>query len=89
MDVRILDSALKHGISEDDILHACNNVIKWRTVERKGNIDGEIEFVLGVLPNGNLCELLTSLSNDEQELIVFHADTPPSKSFQRKLDEKE
>ena len=58
------------------------------TVEKSGNINGEIEFVLGTLPSGNLCELLTTLSFDEETVIVFHANTPPGHDFMQKLEER-
>ena len=88
MNVRVLASALKHGLTEEEILYACDNAIKWQTVEKSGNINGEIEFVLGTLPNGNLCELLTTFSYDEETVIVFHANTPPTKNFMKKLEER-
>ncbi len=84
--IEIIESALKHGLSRDEIVYALENSRKSRTVKRSGNVDKEVEFVLGVLPNGNFCELAVALSYDEQALLVFHAQTPPTKGFLRQID---
>ena len=86
MRIRILDSALKHGLSESDITYALDNSKMHNTVKRKGNIDKEVDLVLGILPNGNLCEIMSTLSFDESEVVVFHAMQPPCKSFIKKIE---
>ncbi len=86
MRIEIIKSALKHGLSEDEIVHALEHSRKSRTVKKSGNVNKEVEFVLGVLPNGNFCELAVALSYDEQALLVFHAQTPPTKGFLRQID---
>ena len=86
MRIEIIKSALRHGLSEDEIVHALENSKKSRTVKRSGNINKEVEYVLGILPNGNFCELAVAISHDEQALLVFHAMTPPAKGFLRQMD---
>ena len=70
MYVVIKDSALKHGMSEDDILCALNNQIKskrfFNTQRRVSNI-----WALCILSNGNNCEIVYAYKNLDS-IIVFH-----------------
>ncbi len=86
MKIVILQSALKHGLTGDDIAYALRHVQKSRTIEKEGNINKEVEYVLAILPNGNLCELGTTYSHNEQSIVVFHALTPPTKGFLKKIE---
>ena len=84
----MLDSALKHGLTECDVLFALENSQMHNTVQRSGNIDKEVDLVLGTLPDGNLCEIMATLSYDETKVVVFHVMKPPSKGFLRKIEGK-
>ena len=86
MNIRVLDSALKHGLTEEDVIYAIENSQMSNTVTRSGNVNKEVDLVLGVLPNGNLCEIMATLSYDESEVVVFHAVQPPSKDFINKIE---
>ena len=86
MKIVILQTALKQGLSKNDIAYALRHVQKSRTVKKGGNINKEVEYVLGILPNGNPCELATTFSFDEQSVVVFHAFTPPTKGFLKTLE---
>lgn len=62
-------SAEKHGIEDDDIWHALDNVIRYREQE----YDGETRiFVIGPDRNGRFLELVLVPADDP--LRVIHAD---------------
>ncbi len=86
MQIRVLESALKHGLTEEDIRFALENSQMHNTVSRSGNVNKEVDLVLGSLPNGNLCEIMSTLSYDENEVVVFHAMQPPCKDFLMKIE---
>lgn len=86
MQIRVLDSALKHGLTEEDILWALENSQLHNTVRRSGNVNKEVDLVLGTLKNGNLCEIMSTISYDETQVVVFHAMTPPRKDFLKKIE---
>ena len=88
MHVRVLDSALKHGLTEEDILFALENSQMCNTVKQSGNVNKEVDLVLGLLPDGNLCEIMATLSLDDTEVVVFHSMKPPCKDFLRKIEGK-
>ena len=88
MQVRVLESALKHGLTEEDIQFALENSQMYTTVEQRGNVNKEVDLVLGTLPDGNLCEIMSALSFDETEVVVFHAMKPPCKDFLKKIEGK-
>jgi len=60
----ILPSARKHGISDEDMMHAFRNRI------RETILDGQI-FAIGPDMNGNLLELVYKVA--DEEVIMFHA----------------
>ena len=88
MKIVIIQTALKHGLTKNDIRYALRHVQKSRTVKRGGNINKEVEYVLAILPNGNPCELVTMFSFDEQSVVVFHVFAPPTKGFLKTLNRR-
>lgn len=49
--VEIFDSALKHGVSKEDIFHALRNPI------RLYGLGNEVEMLIGAARNGSLLEI--------------------------------
>jgi len=68
-DVEIADSARKHGISDNSIVHAWENAIKFAEFEYEGE---ERLFVIGPDPSGNLLELV--VVPVEEPVRIIHAD---------------
>jgi len=67
--VEIAGSARKHGISDEDILHALRNVLRY--IEQ--DYDGETRlFIIGADRGGRLLELVAVPLTDPQRVI--HAD---------------
>jgi uncharacterized DUF497 family protein len=67
--VEIADSARKHGISEEAIVHAWENAIKLAEFEYDGE---ERLFVIGPDSSGNLLELVAVPMAEPTRII--HAD---------------
>jgi uncharacterized DUF497 family protein len=67
--VEIADSARKHGISDDSIIHAWENAIKLAEFEYDGE---ERLFVIGPDSSGNLLELVATPMVEPTRII--HAD---------------
>jgi hypothetical protein len=60
----ILPSARKHGISDEDMMHAFRNRIRERQLEEKF-------LVVGPDNSGNLLELIYKVT--EETIVIFHA----------------
>ena len=86
--VRVLESALKHGLTEEEVLYAFENEKMYNTVRQKGNVNKEVDLLIGVLPDGSLCEMIATLSFDESEIVIFHAMKPPCKGFLKRMEGK-
>ncbi len=86
MSILVGKSALKHGLSEEEILYAYNHCLQSRTIQRKGNINNEVDLILCTLKNGNLCELIATQTYDEENVFIFHAFTPPTTGFMKELN---
>lgn len=68
--------AFKHGLTEADIRCAWRNAFCWA---RRDRDDGKVDYVLvGPCPIGRIVELIARRCG-EDEFIVFHANTPPTK----------
>ena len=67
--MEVADSARKHGVSDESIVHAWENAIKLAEFEYKGE---ERLFVIGPDTGGNLLELV-AVPADEPTVII-HAD---------------
>lgn len=67
--MEISNSARRHGIDEDDILHALRNVIRYWETE----YDGEVRvFAIGADRRGRVLEIVVVPASDPQRVI--HAD---------------
>jgi uncharacterized DUF497 family protein len=67
--VEVADSARKHGISAESIVHAWENAIKLAEFEYDGE---ERLFVIGPDMSGNLLELVAVPAHEPTRII--HAD---------------
>ena len=68
-NVRITDSARKHGIRDGDILHALDNPIRYREQE----YDGQVRiFLIGPDRTGRFLEL--ALVPHDEPTTIIHAD---------------
>ena len=88
MSLLIAQSALKHGLNEDEIDYAYNHCLKSRTIQRIGNVNNEVDLLLCFLEDGRMCELVATLAYDEENVFIFHAMTPPTKEFSKQLEGK-
>ncbi|WP_099024341.1 hypothetical protein [Mycolicibacterium palauense] len=66
--MEITDSARKHGIADDDILHAWRNQLRYALLEYKG----ELQYLaIGPDCSGTLLELVVPCDDPRR---VIHAD---------------
>lgn len=77
--MRIISSARKHGIADEDMLHAARNAI--RDVE----IDGSSILLIGPARDGRLLEVVLLLSDEEDDDAIIHA-LPLRPKFHRYLE---
>lgn len=76
----VLDHALKHGLTERQIAHAWNNAVAYVKIER----DQWLDYVaIGPDQNGRLLELTGR--KKPFGIVIYHANTPPSKRALREL----
>ncbi|MCL2079167.1 MAG: hypothetical protein FWH17_04895 [Oscillospiraceae bacterium] len=68
IDVEILPSATKHGLSKEDILHAMRLCIYDETLES----DPNKTLLIGYDESARLLEIIFHVVSDEH-LVVFHA----------------
>lgn len=67
--IRIATSARKHGITQEDISHALDHMVRYREQE----YDGELRIlVIGPAPSGRLLEIVLVPADDPA--LVIHAD---------------
>ncbi|MDR3053341.1 MAG: hypothetical protein LBU48_05730 [Coriobacteriales bacterium] len=72
--ILVFEHALKHGLTEDQILHAWRNAFETATINR---IDGAIDQVaIGFDQNGRAIEMTARLK--PFGLLIYHANTPPT-----------
>lgn len=69
MDLRVLPSALKHGLTVDDIEHAVRNAVAMAVLEYAGE---ERLLVIGPATDGQLLELVAVPGQAPDRVI--HAD---------------
>ena len=74
------ESALKHGIAEEDIRHAVSNAM---AIDDR---DDDTRLYLGAAQNGNLLEIVSLRRDDDTELAI-HAMTM-HRSYRRLLPEE-
>lgn len=83
MDVRVLDNALKHGLTRHEVEYAWSSPVRCRA--RFGTDDPTLWIAVGTLPDGRSAELI-AFQDAAGTWCVFHANVPPKKKFLRELD---
>jgi len=68
ISIKILDSALKHGITKENILFALDNILLDEMIDN----DPNKTLVIGFDQSANLLEIVTYEMEDDY-LVVFHA----------------
>ena len=86
MSILIGQSALKHGLTEEEILYAYEHCLRSRTIQRAGNVNNEVDLILSSLKDGRLCELIATKTYDEENVFIFHAFTPPTDGFMKQIE---
>lgn len=77
--VVVLESALKHGLSEDDVRNAWENVQEYRTLEERGWPPHYM--AIGFLQNGRSVEMIAY--SEDLNWFIFHAMCPVTSNFKR------
>ena len=82
MNIAVHEHALKHGLTEDDIVHAWRNAYAtgWR-IRDNGAID---ILAVGVASSGKNVEMVAR--KFDSLLLIFHANTPISKRMTEELN---
>ena len=62
----IADSARRHGLSDDDILHAYRNPIRVHSLD-------ELEMLVGADRSGRMLEVGVVIDRDKQIDVIVHA----------------
>jgi uncharacterized DUF497 family protein len=75
--VQILDSARKHGVHDDDILHAWENAVRYVEYKYHGE---ERLLVIGADRHGRMLELVAVPVNEPTRII--HADRLQPKFYE-------
>ena len=80
MNVKILPSARKHGLTDEEVSFGIAGTLE--SVIRENDKTGQmVRFSLGVLPDGRVCEFLSFFEDDIETIVVFHALVPPTQKF--------
>lgn len=79
-EVRVHSHALKHGISEKDVLCAWENYLcmRGRDIPRTDQM-----IAIGVDRFGRLIQMVGVVKEDG--ILIYHALTPPTKNFMLEL----
>jgi hypothetical protein len=83
LETIVLENALKHGISEEDVGYAWNSPLRCR--QRQSNDEPARWIAIGLLPNGESAELV-AFQDENGDWNVYHAMTPPTKKFIKELE---
>jgi len=82
VQVLVFEHALKHGLTEAEILHAWENQIRWVEFERD---DGNIDIVaIGFDMHGRAIEMTGRVK--KFGILIYHANTPPTARAFRELE---
>jgi len=71
IDVDMIDSAAKHGVSKSDALYVMNNATARRVLRE----DPPKVLYVGFDSEGRPREVITDLSQTTGKPVIFHADT--------------
>jgi hypothetical protein len=83
MQIIVLPHALKHGLTEREIVYAWESAIKCR--QRQSKDEPPRWIAIGFLPNGAFAELV-AIQDINAYWNIFHAMTPPTKKFLKELE---
>lgn len=83
--VKVLSHALKHGLSEEDVVKGWLNPLESR--RRHGTDDPVAWIALVALSDGKPAEMI-AFQDERGTWCVFHAMTPPTKKFIKELREE-
>ena len=83
--LQIIDSSLRHGLTEEDIRSAWNAVIEDSIVQIRHDKQPPHYMMIGILPNGATVELIAF--SDGLDWYVFHTKTPLTASFKKEFKE--
>ncbi|MDR1713495.1 MAG: hypothetical protein LBR39_05020 [Coriobacteriales bacterium] len=75
-------NALKHGLSEEEVVYAWETPLRCR--QRQSDDEPLRWIAAGVLPDGRIAELV-AVFGKSGDWLVFHAKTPPTKKFLKEL----
>ena len=75
--VRIIDAARRHGVPDEDILHAFRNPMRAIS-------DDDVHVSVGGARDGSPIELATSYDEERHEIRIIHA-MPARPSYVRRL----
>ena len=81
MNIRVLESAKKHNLTEDEIKYASKNIVCDKVKKRKDNL---VHFAVGILPSGKTCELIFYIEHFG-EVVIFHAMSPAKNQFVKEV----
>lgn len=87
MNIKILNSAKKHGLTENEISYAMKNIL-FSKRKNNADIDRLVFMAIGLLENGTTCELTYSLNLMKNFYVVFHAMSPARNSYIREIKDQ-
>lgn len=83
VEVLVHPHALKHGLSEEDVVTAWRNPLRCRM--RLCDEEPQRWIAIGALADGRMAELV-AIETGEGGWLVYHAMVPPTKKFLKELE---
>ena len=80
MAVLVAEHALKHGLSEKDILHAWENYVR---MQQRPAPNEEYLAAIGYTQSGELVQMVAVIVEDGH--LIIHAMAPPTKNVLKEL----
>lgn len=80
MAVIVAEHALKHGLSESEILHAWENYVR---MQQRPAPDEEYVAAVGCTQSGDMVQMMAVIVEDGY--LVIHAMTPPTTKVLKEL----
>ena len=77
MNLEIADSARRHGISDDDMLHAHRNPVRVHLLD-------ELDMLVGADRSGRLLEVGVVIDKDKRIEVIVHAMPMRSRFLERR-----
>ena len=83
MNVRVHPQVTRRHpeLTDDDVLSTWGNAYWYAT---RCTDDHDAEIAIGADANGRLVEMVAT-ADDDGALVIFHANTPPTKKFMTEL----